>query len=212
LSRFNDTGQGDERARERVSTRDGAHDPAHDTELAKAVRLGNAEALDALFTVYYDELLAYAMSIVADRLVAEDVLQDVFLRIWKRRSEWMPEGNGVARYFYGAVRNRALNMLRDDRRSVSVSTIPVDRAGHDAIGTTALEATELATLIAGTVAALPERCREVFTLSRYQRLSQRDIADLLGITVNTVNVQLGRALRAIRAAVQAFGSDGRSEK
>jgi RNA polymerase sigma-70 factor (ECF subfamily) len=69
-------------------------------------------------------------------------------------------------------------------------------------GVLALEGKELAALVTRVVDGLPPRCREVFVLSRYRRLTQREVAATLGITVNTVNVQLGRALRALDEALR----------
>ena len=182
----------------------GARTPDRDTAWAAAIQGGDGEALKALFTTYYDELWAYAASMLSDHEQADDVIQDVFLGLWRRHAEWTVRGDGVVRYLYGAVRNRALDLLRATRRQGTLSERARGDAIRDAIGTSALEGAELASAVARAIDALPERCREVFVLSRYRQLPQRDIAATLGITVNTVNVQLGRALRALRDAVANF--------
>lgn len=179
--------------------------PGDDETLVARIRDGDAVAMDAMFTTYYAELVSFAASYTKAREAAEDVVQDVFVRVWERRTEWVVRGS-VAQYLYGAVRNRALNAMAHER----VVTRQMDQAARDRVGEGAanagvaeLEREELVALVTRVVDTLPPRCRDVFVLSRYRRLTQREIAATLGITVNTVNVQLGRALRALDEALRA---------
>jgi RNA polymerase sigma-70 factor (ECF subfamily) len=180
--------------------------PETDADVITRVQKGDAVAMDAMFTTYYADLVSYAMSYLHEHAAAEDVAQDVFVRIWERRHEWTVRGS-VAQYLFGATRNRALNVLAHDR-VVARDTERVLRhhetepVAVENLGTVTLEAEELARTVARVVDALPPRCQEVFILSRYQRISQREIAELLGITINTVNVQLGKALRALDATLR----------
>jgi RNA polymerase sigma-70 factor (ECF subfamily) len=175
-----------------------------DASLLDAIAHGDADALGVLFEKYAGALLAYGQSIVADTATAEDVVQNVFLRIWQRRAEGIVPGR-VAFYLYGAVRNGMTDAVRRERRIEHAhTTLVTDTAAASAMDTGSIEAQELAVIVGRSVARLPARCREVFELSRYRHLSQRDIAETLGITLNTVNTQLARALHAIRDAVTAF--------
>jgi RNA polymerase sigma-70 factor, ECF subfamily len=177
-----------------------------DSEFLLRLIAGDAEVFEQLFLAYFPELVSFARSYLRSREAAEDVVQDVFYRLWDRRSELRLRG-GLAQYLYGAVRHASLDVLKHDRiaaRWEAGEALAPKAAAATNEGAARIESNELAGVVTRAVASLPPRCREVFRLSRYQRLTQRDIAATLGITVNTVNVQLGRALRTIDAAIQVW--------
>lgn len=177
-----------------------------DRELFARLGAGDVAAFETLFVRYFATLVSFAQSYVRSQDVAEDVVQDVFCRLWDRR-ESLQLKSGIAQYLYGAVRHGTLDAIKHDRvaaRWEERELLDLERRTAANEGVARVEADELASVVSHVISALPPRCREVFQLSRYKHLTQRDIADTLGITVNTVNVQLGRALRAIDAAVQAW--------
>jgi len=179
---------------------------ATDLELARRVQEGDSDALGTLFNTYFSELVLFALPYVRSRDAAEDLVQDVFVHIWETRTTWHVSQT-VAQYFYGAVRNRALNARRHQATVTKyAATVQASGAGEASSTTdvTTLEAAELSLRLGRTVAALPERCREIFLLSRSQRLAQREIADLLGIALPTVKVQLGRAFKALERTVREY--------
>jgi RNA polymerase sigma-70 factor, ECF subfamily len=179
-----------------------------ESELLARLCAGEAAAFEQLFLLYFAELISFAQSYVHSRDTAEDVVQDVFCRLWDRHTTLQLRG-GLAQYLYSAVRHTALDTLKHDRvatRWEASEALALDTQTATNEGPARLEAAELTAIVAQAVASLPPRCQEVFRLSRYRRLTQRDIADTLGITINTVNAQLGRALRTIEAAVRAWQS------
>jgi len=187
------------------------HDPERERALVDAIQAHDPEALGDLYLLYYGELSSYGMSIVAEKHVIEDVLQDVFLRAWIRRFQGVAAAD-IPYYLYGAVRRGLLQMIRNDHRAHRAKTVirETSYGAAPAVGTSVVEAHELAAVLARAVASLPDRCREVFELSRLGQLSRQDIARTMGISVNTVKTQLSRALQVIGEAVDAC--DARSSE
>lgn len=174
-------------------------DPAADDRaLLARLRVGDEAAFDAIFRGRYAVLVGVAERMLRDRAVAEELVQEVMLALWRRREALSPD-EALGPYLVRAVRNRALNHLRHlsiERRDAVHAAGPSEAA---ASGAGPVVAEELAAALERSVAALPPRCREVFTLSRGGGLSYAEIAERLGISVKTVEAQMGRALRALRA-------------
>ena len=168
-----------------------------DFELLERLRRGDHSAFDALFRQWYEPVVRTANRILHEPGVAEELAQDVFLELWRRR-ETLPEGSSVSGYLLQAVRNRALNHLRHlqvQRRSqvyVEALSEPAEQADADA------ETGELEAAIQGAVAELPPRTREVFLMSRERNLKYSEIAEQLGISVKAVEANMSRALRQLR--------------
>jgi len=168
-----------------------------DRELLERIRRGDEGAFDAVFRAQYPALVGVAEGMLRSRAVAEEVVQDVMLELWRRR-EALPIEESLRAYLFRATRNRALNHLRHVR---------VERRGEPhAAGATAdpprapaaLVEEEIDAALKEAVGGLPERCREVFELSRVHGLRYAEIAAALGISVKTVEAQMGKALRILR--------------
>jgi RNA polymerase sigma-70 factor (ECF subfamily) len=168
-----------------------------DRHLLERVRAGDATAFDTIFRTRYPMLVGVAARMLRDRAVAEEVVQEVLLNLWRRR-EALDPGEALGPYLVRATRNRALNHLRhlaverrDAVHAAGPTVAPPAGAGRAV-------AAEIAAAAAAAVAELPPRCREVFELSRGRGLSYLEIAEALGISVKTVEAQMGRALRTLR--------------
>ena len=161
------------------------------------LRGGDQAAFDAIFRQWYAGLVRAAESMLRDRAVAEEIVQDVMLELWRRRESLDPHGSPKA-YLYQSTRNRALNHLRHlqvQRKSVLL----MDRTeGRDASAPSQLMAKEMEGALKEGLNALPPRCREVFELSRVRGLKYTEIAETLEISVKTVEAQMGKALRILR--------------
>lgn len=175
----------------------GHPDAAADRALLDRLRAGDETAFDAIFRGRYALLVNVAERMLRDRAVAEEVVQEVLLNLWRRREALGPD-EALGPYLVRATRNRALNHLRHlhvERRDAVHAAGPTE---VPAAGAGQAVATELAAAVTTAVAELPPRCREVFTLSRARGLTYTEIAEALGISVKTVEAQMGRALRTLR--------------
>ena len=178
-----------------------AIEPISDACIA-GIRAGDRIAFEQLFRGWYGKLADYAVRITGSPDAAEDVVQTVFVSLWNRR-EALPDATTLPAYLRRAVRNRALNHLRDSRPSEQLSHLTDAESAVPPVGALDLEASELASALHAAMGDLAPRTREVFALSRVHELTYREIADALGISVKTVETLMGRALRALRAALRA---------
>lgn len=162
------------------------------------IRNGDITAFEAVFRTYYRRLCAAVYGFVDSAETAEEIVQELFLRIWRQR-ESLQITDSLQAYLYQAARNASLNYLKHRRiesqwsERVRAGDAPVARAADED-----LAEDELSRAIEAGIAALPERCRLVFTMSRRQGLSYAEIAEALGISVKTVEAQMGRALKSLR--------------
>ncbi len=160
-------------------------------------------AFDALVRAHYGRLCNFAYRYVDSRDIAEDIVQDVFTRLWRQRDAF--DVRDPLPYLYQAVRNRAVSYRRQSvvrDRWREQEALRGDR--DDADTASAAELADLAQVIALVIEALPERCRLIFTMSREQYLTYAEIAQALGISVKTVETQMGRALKALRARLAGY--------
>jgi RNA polymerase sigma-70 factor (ECF subfamily) len=145
------------------------------------------------FRTYYKPLVIYAYKIVRRQDVAEDMVQQVFLNVWERIEE-MDIEKGITAYLYQGTRNRCLNHLRSAYQSTT-TLIDQPVGEHLITSDKHLEAKELFQQIQAAILELPEKCREVFLLSREQGLTYKEIASTLNLSIKTVENQMGKALK-----------------
>lgn len=177
-----------------------------DLELVELLKAGDPSAFEQLFLSYYSALVQFALRYAQDRAAAQDIVQDVFARIWERRTEIMIS-TSVQSYLYSAVRNQAITQLRRIKTQEDWEVISLDSdsvSGSRSISLSAdiqYDAVELNQLVDRVISSLPERCQEIFSLYVDSRLSQMEISDVLEIAHSTVRVQISRAMTAVRKAV-----------
>jgi RNA polymerase sigma-70 factor (ECF subfamily) len=154
---------------------------------------------EALFRAHYEGLVRFATRLVGSQMEPEELVQDVMLKVWERRAS-LAMGDELKAYLYRATRNHALNLIRRRRlerlwRSMLPSEEPAVEAEGDREAGVSAEAERE---VRAAIDALPDRCREIFLLSREQGLTYSAIAQTLGISVKTVETQMGRALKSLR--------------
>ena len=160
------------------------------------IAAGDRAAFEALFRLHYAPLCAFARGYVKDADQAEDLVQDLFFRLWLDR-EKLQVTTSVKAYLYAAVRNRCLSAVKTDARVRALNEERDDRMQQE--GRTEDEHTERIARVQAAIEALPEERRRVFKLSRYEGLKYQEIAERLGISVKTVENQMGSALKTLRA-------------
>lgn len=158
---------------------------------------GNLQAFEAIFRQYYDELFFYTLRIVAQREVAEELVQDLFIHLWQKRRELVITTAPKA-YLFTAMRHRSFNYLKS-RMAKAGADLPLEQATEPiSYPEVPLEASQLAELIELGVQSLPEKCRLIFHLSREMGLSYDEIAKELDVSRETVKSQIKIALQKLR--------------
>lgn len=156
---------------------------------------GDRAAFEALFRLHYRPLCAFALGYLKDSDRAEDLVQDLFFRLWLDR-EKLVINTSVKAYLYASVRNRCLNAVKAGAKVRALNEEVDDRIGEEERSED--EHTERIARVQAAIEALPEERRKVFKLSRYEGLKYHEIAERLGISVKTVENQMGKALRSLR--------------
>ncbi len=171
----------------------------------KVVQDGDYAAYRELFTRYYRALCTYSMRVVVVREVAEEVVSDVFVKLWKNR-EQIEVHTSFEAYMYRAVRNQSLDYLKlrmhrvYERESLESIQWNIAYANHH----TPVEEVvfnEFYERVEGHINDLPRQCQLIFRMSREEGLRYREIAERLKISIKTVETQMGRALKVLRERV-----------
>ena len=169
-----------------------------DVVLISRIRAGDASAFDELFRQYYPDLVYTANRFVRSESEAEDIVQELFFSLWKRRGNLPEDLSAVGGYLHRSVRNRSLNYLRDQKRiPIDEGELPAD-AVAEGLPSDNLDQLDLQQRLHQAIDRLPERCRLVFVMSKLEDMSHKDIAAALGISTKTVENQMTRAYRFLR--------------
>ncbi|MCO6497168.1 MAG: RNA polymerase sigma-70 factor [Chitinophagaceae bacterium] len=155
-----------------------------------------------VFEQYYNELCNYALTFLKDLSSSEDVVQEVFVRIWEKRQDIVTSEN-IKFYLYVAVRNNSLTYLNKSKKVKVVELNEYDAAEENRLSPEEADALpDYKTQLGNAMDRLPPKCKEVFVLSRLSRQSYKEIAETMGISVKTVENQMGKALRILREFVR----------
>jgi RNA polymerase sigma-70 factor (ECF subfamily) len=179
--------------------RKGPHDP--DADLVRRIGQGDAKAARALVDRHLGRMLTLARRMLGDEAEAEDVAQEVFVRVWKTAARWKPGAAKFETWMHRVALNLCYDRLRR-RREVTVDVLP-ERADESASAFDAMADEDRARRVEAAVRALPERQRAAVTLVSYQEMSNIDAAEALGVSVEALESLLSRARRTLRAALES---------
>ncbi|MBS1665886.1 MAG: RNA polymerase sigma-70 factor [Bacteroidetes bacterium] len=156
------------------------------------------ELFKTVFGQYYQLLCNYAFSFTKDRDEAEDIVQEVFLRIWEKKRGLM-ESETIRFYLFTAVRNNCLTLL--DRKK-KTTLLPAEEMASDVVHPLEDQlrrpAGDEISMIKKGLSLLPPKCKDAFLLSRIGNLSYKEIAESMSISVKTVENQIGKAIKILR--------------
>lgn len=175
-----------------------------DNQIFDAVKTGDESAYEQLFRAFYPRLCGFAATLVTDREEAEEVVQTLFCRLWEQR-DTLEVTTSVQAYLFRAVRNASLNHLkkvkiRDTYKAHNLATM---EQNHEFQPDHAVHS-ELRQALEKAISGLPEQCRIIFKMSRFEELKYKEIADKLGISPKTVENQMGKALKVLRLQMVDF--------
>ncbi len=171
------------------------------TDLAK----NNEEPIEELFDYYYPRLFNFSKSILKIESGIDDILQEVFLKIWQNRKN-IKSAATFNSYIFTITRNLLLNEIRRQLNSDSLKEEVKRRsiAPENSLSEQ-VEYHELKTKVDGIVNELPERQKEIFILSRNEGLSHKEIAEKLGIKTKTVEYHISLAIKELKTKIQQLG-------
>ena len=178
-----------------------------DKDLAALFEKNSEQAMEVLFRRHYTYLCQAVFRVILDEHLAEDLVQEVFFELWKKHRR-LSITTSYGAYLRRAAINKTLNYIRDHRRVKfdNQEDLPLAASLTDAVQQ--LEKAELQELIDQAIDRLPERCRVIFVLSRFEDLTYREIAANLGISEKTVENQIAKALRWLRQALEPYLKQG----
>jgi RNA polymerase sigma-70 factor (family 1) len=161
---------------------------------------GDARAFECLFKLYYPRLTIFANRFLNDVAAAEEIVSDTFVVLWEHGHEVVFTGT-VSAYLFKSVQNRCLNYLK--RRKIEnlyISYMEREQLLNDAVSAaeSAYLEKEMVWQINAAIADLPEKCREIFMMSRFEHLKYKDIAGKLNLSPKTVERQISIALDKLR--------------
>ena len=168
-------------------------------KLIKAIRSGDEQAFEQLFFRYYEPLVRFACHYTNSRASAEGLVQDVFANVWEKREELEPNTN-IRSYLYTSVKNSGLDQIRHeevvhkyrDEVKIELYIHHQESSGERITKKGFTEATQNA------IEALPDQTRHIYKLSRKDGLTYSEIADILGLSVKSIEYHISKALQFLR--------------
>lgn len=171
-----------------------------DEELIALLATNEESAIDLVFRKYYAFLCRSVYRIISDTQITEDLAQEVFYELWRKRAK-LNITTSLRAYLKRAALNKALNYIRDQKIDFRNAPAKEELTSKAASVEQELAAANLQQEIDQAIDSLPEKCRLVFVLSRYEEMSYQQIADHLEISIKTVENQISKALKSLRKAL-----------
>lgn len=171
--------------------------------LISGLKNRNKIVFDFVFNYYYSGLCAYARRWVEDPHTAEDLVQDFFVRLWMKSST-LEITSSLKSYFFNSIKNRALDHLKHVRVKEEYRSKTLQAAEGNEYVSWEFTEPELTEIIEMGMNKLPPRCREIFILSRFEGKNNREIAESLGISKRTVEIQVSNALKILRSELKDY--------
>lgn len=173
----------------------------NDSDIVRRIRKGDKKEFESLFRSSYTSLVRYAQTIIKDYDTSEEIVQELFFRLWQDRENLKIESS-LKGYLFRSVHNRCLHYIEhqkvvDKHAGEMVSTLnetsePV---------TEEIYYNELQEKVSRVLARLPEKCRQIFSMSRFEGMKYNEIAEKLSVSMKTVEANMGIALKEFRKAL-----------
>jgi RNA polymerase sigma-70 factor (ECF subfamily) len=179
-------------------------DRQEDAVLFQKIKLGDEKSFELLFRRYYGHLCLYAVRFTQNNPEAEEIVQDLFAKIWEKK-EQLTISTSVKNYLFRSVKNHCLNFLQHSQIKNQYSQKVCSEANDlkESEDTNYIEI-DMLRKIEESIQALPEKRRKIFRLSRQEGLKYREIAEKLGISIKTVETQMGLAIKTLREKLKDF--------
>jgi len=172
-------------------------------ELQRSIAIDDEMAFTQLYLRFGKRLIQFSHSLVRSKEIAEELVEDVFVKLWANRTQ-INEIENLTVYLYVAVKNRSLNVLSQKARELITTPFdyldtPADEFSADPYDL--MITSEMMASMRAAIDELPPRCKMIFRLIREDGLRYKEVADILNISVNTIDVQMAIAVKKICAAL-----------
>ena len=171
-----------------------------DKQLIRAIKSGDTKSFEKLFEKYYDKYFSFACALLHDAEAAEDVLQNVFLKIWLGR-ERLDENRSIENYLLVSVRNEIFDWLRLKYNQTVVHEGTVEKEDASADIEASLDWAETSDKMDKIIRNMPPQRQRIFMMSRYSNMSAKEIADTLDLSVRTVERHIYLALKDLKSII-----------
>lgn len=172
--------------------------------LIDGISTRNKVVFDFIFHYYYSGLCAYAERITGDEKAAEDIVQDLFVSLWIKHKK-IKINSSLRNYLFISVKNRSLDFIKERKiQKKNISLLPGYENNVENLSNLWFAESELDAKVQKSLEKLPPRCRNIFKLSRFEGLKNKEIAYKLGISKRTVELQVSNALRQLKSDLQPY--------
>lgn len=174
-----------------------------ETALIQQLHSGSRQAFETVFRTYYKMMCTFAVYYTKDGEIAEEIVQDLFCKIWEKRSD-LKINTSLKSYLYKSTYNHLLNHKRQEEVSKKYVKSQLESRNNSFENTDSIIQKQLAQQIQKAIDSLPEKRREIFILSRNNGLKYQEIADVLDIKLKTVESQMVKALEHLRQQLKEY--------
>ncbi len=172
--------------------------------LISKLKAGDQSAFSHIFSAYYKDLVLFAMRYTKDLSNAEEIVQDTFVRLWEDH-ETVNISHSLKSYLLKAIQNKFLDWCRHKKIRQTYYSFVMERALRFETDTDKyVLQSELQDQIDAVLSSLPEEISSPFRMNRYKGLKYSEIADLLGVSVRTIEVRIGKALHMLRSCLRDY--------
>ena len=175
----------------------------NDNKLFLQIKKGNKSSFEELFKTYYAPLCLFARNYINDPDECEEIVQGFFMKLWDDRAK-IDITTSLKSYLFSSIRNRCLNQIKHEKIKQEYQAEVINKSSVDSYSSNYFMEVDLMNKINESINSLPKRRREIFILSREHGLKYREIAEQLGISIKTVETQMGQARKDLRAKLKNY--------
>lgn len=166
-------------------------------QLIELLKEGDPISFEILFQQYYVRFHNFVRNLIKDTQAAEDIVQNVFMKVWINRAQLRPD-QSIHNWIYVLTKHEVLNHIRDRKIYLQVEKLLIPDSSQFSAVEDMLQIRELDSRVREFIASMPEQRRRVFMMSRYRGLGNKEIAQMLGLSVRTVDRHINLALTSLR--------------
>lgn len=180
-------------------------------KILERLKAGDSKAFESVFRFWYEPLVHFAEEYISDLESARNIVQNIFMKLWEKHELVDPDSN-LKSYLYIATRNACLSHIRHlrietdffEKSRKSFEDLQLNYEALEELKMEQIDFSNLEKLIQDTIDSLPERCREVFLMSRYDEMKNKEIAEKLNISVKAVEANITRAITKLRENTREY--------